>query len=1027
MHDQLDNIESALICKTRKVFADASGARILRDTTSPTLELEGYDLIREIGRGGQGIVYQAIQRSTQRHVAIKVLRHGVLASAGEQARLEREVRILAQLRHPGIVTVHDSGCSGNLSYVVMDFIEGIPLDAWIAQTRPEARRLVLLFQQIAEAVNGAHVRGVIHRDLKPANIRIDSEGVPHVLDFGVAKLLESEAPLAALTTTGQFVGSLQWSAPEQVRGDPSAVDVRTDVYALGVIFWHAFTGAFPYTVDGDMSRILANILSADPTRPGGRGTRLPFDVETILRKCLSKDLARRYQSAGELADDLRCYLDGRPVAARRDSPMYVLRKTVERHRVVFGLAAALLVLAVSAAIGLGILYFRAEHNAALAEQRAEDLRASLYYNSINLAEKAYETGNSIEMTAALEQCPPDLRGWEYWHLKRLTDESALTWKAHEIADGPSVMFSPDGRFLLTNGLESARFPPVNRTTKIWDAQSGALLHVLDENNPAIQGCASFSPDGKRVAVGGRTFRFRVYDAETWQMLYEVDRGSRGHERSTTSIAFSGDSAKIIIADGYRDSAFVHDAANGALLRELSQPLPSILDTSRDGRLVAFGSIRGTATVWDLETGEQLVALPSHGQQVRGIAFAPDGSHIMTAAWDGRVRAWELPSGALRFISEARPDAATRMWEMQYSPDGRYFALCSSFWIELWDAHRALRQRTLLGHTAATLGVAFSPDSDRVAGTAADGSVRIWDLRGGRGRREIGRCPGVVAWSGDGRWIASFGEDNRLVLYDAVTELPVWEKQAGVPQHWASDVAFSPDGKLIACSGVYSDIEFRDVATGKLVNSIVAHMGRAGRLAWSSDGRLLASLGTDQFMRIWEAKSGSLVREILVGTSEVVMGTAFAVAFSPDGGHVAASARDSAIRIWSVSDGQLRSTMSGHELDGSVGGLVYTSSGEHIVSCSLDGTVRVWNVARSECERTLRGPRGGLLHLALAPDDQHVFAAGDDLRLWDITTGRQVLKITDRAIGSVALSPDGRRLVGTARDGALLIWDGSPLE
>ncbi|HMQ16590.1 MAG TPA: WD40 repeat domain-containing protein, partial [Phycisphaerae bacterium] len=594
------------------------------------------------------------------------------------------------------------------------------------------------------------------------------------------------------------------------------------------------------------------------------------------------------------------------------SQWYVLRKTIARHRVVSGLAAAIFLLATGSAIGLGILYLQADRSAALANERAERLRESLYYNSISLAEKAHESGNPIEMSAALDQCPPDMRRWEYWHLKRLMDESVLSWKAHE-RKITAAAFSPDGRFFLTSGLDSRRFPPVHRETKLWDAATGALIRIIDSNN-ALSGTACWSPDGARIAVGGRHFRYRMYSAETGNLLYEVDRGARGSQHMTGLIAFADGGNRVVIGDGYNHGVSIHDAETGAVVLELNQPQPVSVDASPDGRHVAIGSSDRLVRVWGIESGECVATMAGHLDQVRGVAFAPDGTHLITAAWDGRLCAWELPSGALRFTTEAQPPDGRLIQSLDYAPDGRHVAFSSSLWVELWDARASQRLRRLLGHTARAGPLCFSPDSQRVAcATHEDGVVRIWDLRGGRARRELGANVGrgAAAWSSDGRWIAAYGEHGRLVLLDGVTGTTVWEHNVGAGHEWAVDVVFSPDSRLLACSGAGTDIEFRDVATGKLVNTIWAHNGRAGRLAWSRDGRSLASLGTDQFLRVWNPADGKLAREILVGTSEVVMGTDFAVAFSPDGSLVAASARDNVVRVWEVETGRVALELAGH--------------------------------------------------------------------------------------------------------------------
>ncbi len=208
----------------------------------------GYELAGEIHRGAQGVVYRALQKSTQREVAIKVMREGPFAGPHDRARFEREVHILGQLKHPNIVAIHDSGQAAGHFYFVMDFIPGESLDLHTAGDRMSVNDTLLLFGKICEAVNAAHLKGVIHRDLQPGNIRIDADGEPHVLDFGLAKLAPDGlgarqrvhpggSSKQAMTLTGQFIGSLPWASPEQASGRPDQIDVRTDVYSLGVIIY----------------------------------------------------------------------------------------------------------------------------------------------------------------------------------------------------------------------------------------------------------------------------------------------------------------------------------------------------------------------------------------------------------------------------------------------------------------------------------------------------------------------------------------------------------------------------------------------------------------------------------------------------------------------------------------------------------------------------------------------------------------------------------------------------------------------
>lgn len=353
-----DNADLRLIDAARKqVHADGDGPALSTigsvgtgiDAPVPSDSIAGYTLLRELHRGGQGVVYQAIQKSTQRKVAIKLLREGPFAGDADRARFEREVRVLGQLQHPNIVTIHDSGSSAGCYYLVMDYIPGQPLDVYIASGARSVRETLTLFATICEAVHAAHVRGVIHRDLKPRNIQIDEHGAPHVLDFGLAKVALG-ANEQAMTLTGQFVGSVPWAAPEQVEGAPGQIDMRTDVYSLGVILYQMLTRRFPYEVVGNIRDVFERIVRAEPVRPRAVRREIGDEVETIVLKCLSKERERRYQSAGALARDVRRYLAGEAIEAKADSGWYLMRKALRRNRtaVAIALTATLALLAVAA-------------------------------------------------------------------------------------------------------------------------------------------------------------------------------------------------------------------------------------------------------------------------------------------------------------------------------------------------------------------------------------------------------------------------------------------------------------------------------------------------------------------------------------------------------------------------------------------------------------------------------------------------------------------------------------------------------
>lgn len=337
----------------------------------------GYEIIREIHRGGQGVVYQAIQKATKRKVALKVLHGGPFVGSKGRARFEREVAILAQLDHPNVVGVIDSGTSVGQAFYVMDYISGQTLDAWMAGDPKPIAEILPLFTKICEAVNAAHLKGITHRDLKPSNIRIDHSGEPHILDFGLAKVVigevTEETQPQMMSMTGQFIGSLPWASPEQAEGAPDKVDLRTDVYSLGVILYQLLTGGkFPYDVIGNMREVLDNILRAEPAKPSTIRHKINDEVETIVLKALQKERDRRYQTAGELARDVRRYLSGEPIEAMRDSGWYVIRKTLRKYQVPTAVAAIFLVVVIAFGITSFVLYRDAEHSRSVTATALEE-------------------------------------------------------------------------------------------------------------------------------------------------------------------------------------------------------------------------------------------------------------------------------------------------------------------------------------------------------------------------------------------------------------------------------------------------------------------------------------------------------------------------------------------------------------------------------------------------------------------------------------------------------------------------------
>ena len=355
-----------------------SGTDELYRPGPPSQSIEGYRILSEIHRGGQGVIYKAVQEHTKRTVAVKVMIGGALASARQRLRFEREVELVASLRHSNIVTVFDSGTlSDGGHYLAMEYIKGVPLSRAHLFGREEPLDDVELFQlrvdqfaQICDAIQFAHQRGIIHRDLKPGNILVDRNGVPKVFDFGVAKVM-GVLDKAEATLTGEFVGTFAYASPEQVKGDPSEVDTRSDVYALGLILYELLTEQHPYPVRGAVSEVIQNITSTEAEPPSRYDTRIGRDLEAIVLKAIEKEPSDRYQSAAALADDLRRWMVGEPVEALRDNPSYLLRKVARKYRVPILLGTAGVAVLLMISILMSVLWYRTARAEHMAEVRLE--------------------------------------------------------------------------------------------------------------------------------------------------------------------------------------------------------------------------------------------------------------------------------------------------------------------------------------------------------------------------------------------------------------------------------------------------------------------------------------------------------------------------------------------------------------------------------------------------------------------------------------------------------------------------------
>jgi tetratricopeptide (TPR) repeat protein/tRNA A-37 threonylcarbamoyl transferase component Bud32 len=352
-----------------------------------------YAILGKLGEGGMGVVYEAEQQEPRRRVALKVVRGGAFVDELSVRMFRREAETLARLKHPNIAAIYEAGRTDEgQHFFAMELVQGERLDDWLerggkASTRESIEGRLRLFRKICDAVHYAHQRGVIHRDLKPSNMVVVEGATPgadpevKILDFGLARINDSDVRRTMATEVGVIKGTLPYMSPEQAKGDPDAIDVRTDVYALGVILYQMLAGALPYDTRTPSIVEAVRVICEQPPKPlravwsGIR--RVDPDLQTIVDKALEKDADRRYASAAGLAGDVGRYLDGQPILARPASTMYQLRKAIARNRAPFALAAAVLVLIVASAASMAVLWSRARTAEAAARTNFETAREAV--------------------------------------------------------------------------------------------------------------------------------------------------------------------------------------------------------------------------------------------------------------------------------------------------------------------------------------------------------------------------------------------------------------------------------------------------------------------------------------------------------------------------------------------------------------------------------------------------------------------------------------------------------------------------
>ncbi|MDW8262042.1 MAG: serine/threonine-protein kinase [Phycisphaerales bacterium] len=448
------------------------------DLSRPSLkasQVGAYRIIRLIGAGGMGEVYEAEQERPRRRVALKVMRSTRLTSALLR-RFEYEAEWLGRLDHPGIARIYEAGATetadGFVPYFALELIEGKRLDKWVTAANPSIPQRIRLLIDICQAVHHAHQRGLIHRDLKPANILVTADGKPKILDFGVARALgDRAAPGEAMAQTldGALVGTVQYMSPEQASGDLRELDTRSDVYALGVMAYELLSGRRPYETRGvPLPRALELIRTAEAPLLSSVDRQFRGDLEAIVAKALEKEKHRRYPSAADLAADLQRYLDNRPVLARPQTSFYKFCKFARRRKGVFFATSIVLVTILSAFVMTSVALIR--------EQRARRAEAEQYRAAQRSAEAVEEVNRFL--VDLLGSATPDVAQGRELTVREMLDDAAekLEGRFPGSPQVQSILHHTLAQSYISLGLSASALPHARRALELMEN----LAHTNDE-------------------------------------------------------------------------------------------------------------------------------------------------------------------------------------------------------------------------------------------------------------------------------------------------------------------------------------------------------------------------------------------------------------------------------------------------------------------------------------------------------------------------------------------------------------------
>jgi WD40 repeat protein/serine/threonine protein kinase len=1035
---------------------DAPMATLVETTSEfqvvPFPSIPGYEILEELGRGGMGVVYKALDKKLGRQVALKILLPELEQSPEKMARFQIEANAIARLQHPNIVQIFEVGEVEGRPFISLELVNGSSLAARLGKPW-RAESTVKLIEQLARAIHYAHERGIIHRDLKPANIllpwsdltdqnsgiRDQKSGIkshrtrqnwshahfsdqwsitanvcPKIADFGLAKLLDEDPRKERKswkTQVGVVLGTPPYMSPEQAAGRAQDIGPATDIHSLGMILYEMLTGRPPF--QGKLVlEILEQVKSQIPPRPSKLVRGIDAELDSICLKCLQKNPRRRYSTAAALADALSHYLVKRAQLANPPVPIRARRPAA---------VALQIFMAFISTIGSGLTVwqiFRAVKNiraeiGSNSEKRpvsepgasSTSSPTALSASDANSDESKHEASRNAAMLALHR----GLACCEQGDIGR-----GLLWLARGLQEVPA-----NDRHLQQL---------IRANLAHWRNNFNALQFTFPHFGQIEN--VGFSSDGK-IAFTLCCMRLSPADQHSEVRLWDLTTGSPIGEpivrkELISKSALSPDGKTMVLA-GPGSNVWLCDSQTGRLI---GQPLcqegeVTCLAISNNSQVVLTGSADHTARLWNMKNGQPIGAPLQHQAAVTCVAFSPDGKLAATASEDGTAALWDVTSSRSKGFLMKHPGAIRAM---TFSLNGHMLLTGGDDGsARLWDAATGRPIGQPVMHADRVKAVAFSPDGLRFATGSADLTVCIWEAAIGKQVLALSHPSAVksVQFSSDGRKLLASCMDFTAQLWDLSTGRPLGNPLSHYDK--ITTAVLSPDGRRIITGTQEGSAKVWEIGGGSQICPLLCHRGRISAVRFSPDGRFILTTSWDATARLWDVKTGDQI-----GLPMEHNGTVQAAAFSFDGRKIVTGggAIDKTARLWDASTCRPLGPPLPHPCGLTAVG--FSTDGATIITVGVDHKVRYWSTSNlnlvSKPQHGMESwdlPGNGPLKVA-SPDGQYFLAAGQDrtARLWDEVMGKPVgpALMHPASVSALAFAPDGRTMATGDADGAVRVWN-----